>query len=276
MLSKAEARQLHALADALRASSGTPAVTEHLAGFLEAWVAEHVAQPRGLDDEQIELFAAGVRSELAEERSSLPSPQAERSSGAPLHRQEDAPSAPPTTHREVAAPPSVSLSIDPMIDRSGSKTEASSRIRPHSDEALSDAHRKVYDDVAAERGVMLPSAPFVWTKFVEHLWAVDRTFATPWNLKRAWRDWCSRERPVTQRAPEADAGDDDAPPASAQVLARRRTLLEQERERVEREAASWDTARARGDHVAGRPSIGPPPARAAPARALPEPRSQSA
>jgi hypothetical protein len=262
-VTKTEARTLRALTDILRDAAATPSIVLKVVVALEAFVADRATRPRD-DDGQLELALDESRDELG---TSPVSPRTTHQGLASVPGQlGDVPEVPATTHQGVTASPS-SSSLKDLNDQQKKK----GRVRPFTDDPLPDDCREVYREVVEERAVALPSAEYLWGKFVEYLWAEDKTYARWFSVKRRWRDWCEHEKPI-ELAPPAPASSPQPKTTSPKVVVAKAPPADEKplRDSIE-DLDAISAAISVGDlQTAARLS------KAAAARAPPEPRSMSA
>lgn len=251
-LSALERRELLAMAEAFDAFRESPEMIASWSGILRTWTESKARRVEATStSEQLEL--------VSEERGAV----GRTVESAPEQR-------PPTSSQPLSSVESAPSSSSSDLNLRNKKKTA--RVRPHTDDALPDDFRTAYVEVVAERGVMLPSADYLWRKFVEHLWDKDIAFTTRWNLKRKWRDsWCWYENPIEEAPPAVES---ESRPVTKLV-----ELDPEERaRRVERSLAE-QRAREKVEHAKALPGL-----RAGAAallevfapRAPPEPRSASA
>lgn len=159
------------------------------------------------------------------------------------------PQASATAHRGLttvpAAPSSSSSSPEDLDLFEEQKTEhpkvPAGRVRPALEADLPDNFRRAYDKAVASRGVRLPSAEFVWAKYVARLWETEKDYATRSNMMRSWLTWLEYENPVAEADPTA--GPSPAAPEPDLEAKRRARAEELQREeaaaiRREREEAA--------------------------------------
>lgn len=202
-MNRSETETIRGLAAALRAAAESPQVVLAVAQALEALV--RAPAPLRAAPEQLELAPAPP--EALPERSEAP-PNMLSTASEPLLDDSS------RSYEPVPVPPSSS-----STDRSHQqekKTEQ--RIRPHTDDPLPEDFRAVYLEVVEVRGAILPAAEYVWSTFVEYLWAKEITFASRWNLKRRWRAWCVAERPIPASGAPEPTSPAPAPSSSAPVV----------------------------------------------------------
>lgn len=259
-LSLLERRELLAMSDRLDACRADPDAIATWTGILRTWVAGKVRSVHDDAPEQLALLSeepvaveSTVESAPEEAEENSPQPRATEVRGLSL----------------VESAPSSSSDLDPP-----NREKKTARVRPCTDDALPDDFRSAYAEVVAERGVRLPSAEYLWSKYVEHLWEHDITFASRWNLKRKWRSWCWYEKPA------ADESTPPPPASETRPVARAVDAVDPE-ERSRRTERALREQRAREDleHAKALPDIRTGCAKALAAlgvRAPPEPRSCSA
>ncbi len=188
-MTKTEQQQLLAIAATLEAFASTPHMVEHIAAGLRALVVGAPTRSRGASSEQLELGSEPAH--LAPEPAPSGSPQSSPQVG-------DG-----SSHTYDAAPLAPSSSSDlKILTTERKKTEP---WRPHTDDPIPPDFVTVYDEVVAERAVKLPSAAYLWSKFVEYIWAENKSFAKRANGKRKWRDWVFFERAAPEDAPSASS-----------------------------------------------------------------------
>lgn len=255
-LSALERREILTFAASFETFADNPDVVRRFAEALRAWACPAPARAR--DERQLELAPSG-------------SEPAHHSAHNKISTVADA-LFDGSSRTYDAAPTAPSSSSTDLNDQQEKKRE---HVRPFTDEELPDDFRAIYAAVVRERKVILPSADYLWGKWVEFLWAKDRTFAKRWNLKRAWRDWCENERPIAEaerasHRPDGASASPRPPESSPRPVVERVKAPRRDEEPVSAprdEAVAICSALARGElHVArtlaGPPQRPPPEARA--------------
>ena len=250
-LSRDEARQLRGIAEFLRGNP-SPAMLEQIAGTLDTLL-EEGARRAPLDVRQCALPLA-VPASAMELHTAAPVQRTELHISAPVQHADDVSSTCDAVESAPAAPSSSSLG-----DLSLKKKKKTERVRPCTDDPLPDELRAAYDEVVAERKVKLPSAEFLWAKFVERLWAKDLTYSTKYCLKRKWRSWVWYEQPLEDPAVASCRPTEAFGPRSGPRLASTYSGSSQaELERQERERAPASVAMLEASKLAHLFSAPPP------------------